>query len=121
MKEESKAVHDPESVHMVLVEAAWERHHKRARGFGEARDVAIPYILGMSNLDWDRFDRNHPLYCNYWDRHGWNFCSETLLAWVMNGCCPPPPEAQRFASSIQPKPSAPESWVRAVDVLGGSA
>jgi hypothetical protein len=78
-----------------LVSSAWDRHHKRSRF--ETRDMVISMLMAM-NLDCERFERNHAAYCEYWDFHGWQYNPETLLAWVRNGMCPPPPEAGRIVS-----------------------
>jgi hypothetical protein len=81
---------DTFSLHAAMVQAAWSRHHKR-NGFA-TRKITIDTILGKDDIDWEAFERNHIAYCEYRDRKGWDYCTETLLAWVENGCCPPPPE-----------------------------
>lgn len=72
---------------------AWERHAKRN---GKVYQVVLQTVIGKSEqIDWDRFNSNHPLFCDYWNRRGWNFCGETLIDWIDNGCCAPPPEVSR--------------------------
>jgi len=75
-----------------LVLHAWKNHHKR-NSF-ETRDAVVAHIMGMDGIDWDEFAINGAMYRKHWDRVGWQYNSETLLAWVRNGCCPPPPEPE---------------------------
>ncbi len=75
-----------------LVLNAWNGHYKR-NSF-ETRAAVIAHIMGMDGIDWDAFKENGASYRDYWDRHGWQFNSETLLGWVRNGYSPAPPEKQ---------------------------
>ena len=106
---------ETQTVHGILTESAWEHHHKRSRF--ETRDLVVPMVIAM-DLDWDRFERNHAAYRVYWDRHGWQFNPETLLAWVRNGMMPPPsaPNARDIPTS-QPKPSTTQSYISGADLL----
>jgi len=90
---------DPFSIHVAIVQAAWARHHKRNNY--ATRLITLRTILGMEGIDWDAFERNHIAYCEYRDRHGWDFGTETLLAWVENGCCGPPPEPMKAQANTR--------------------
>lgn len=76
----------------VLLERGWERHHKRNR---QVYQVVLQTLLGKwESIDWAKFAENHEKFCYYWDRHGWQYCPETLIDWIDNGMNPPPPEAE---------------------------
>lgn len=83
---------DPFASHAALVQAAWMRHHRR-NSFA-TRAITFQTIMGMDDVDWESFAVNHPKFCDYHDRTGW-MTGETLLAWVQNGCCTPPPDPVR--------------------------
>ena len=78
---------------------AWERHHKRnAKVF----QVVLQLVISkMDQIDWQKFNLNHPVYCEYWNRRGWQYCPEALIDWIDNGCCAPPPEAEREAPNTR--------------------
>jgi len=91
LMEISKAV-PPETTRGAMFGEAWERHHKRN---GQVFQVAFQTFLSKAaGLDWARFLRNHPIFCEYWDRTGWRYCTETLIDWIDNGMMMPPPEAE---------------------------
>jgi hypothetical protein len=74
---------------VLEIKTAYERHHKRN---GMSFNSVLQQLMGSDDVDWDRFKVNHPLFCDYWGRKGWSFCTQFFLDWVNTGCCPPPPE-----------------------------
>ena len=75
----------------------WGRHHKRN---GKVYQIVLQVVIGKSDkIDWERFQKNHPLFCQYWDRRGWQYCPETLIDWIDNGCNAPPPEPETAAEA----------------------
>lgn len=75
----------------------WERHHKRN---GQVYQVVLQNVIGKAGkIDWSRFARNHPIFCDYWDKAGWRYCGETLMDWIDNGMNPPPPEEKRASKA----------------------
>lgn len=77
----------------ALIELAWAHHHKR-NGFDRKPYVLWKIRMMSDSIDWTEFALNGSIYRRYWDRKGWIYNSETLLAWVENGCCLPAPEPE---------------------------
>lgn len=86
---------------------AWKNHHKR-NSF-ETKDFVLPFIMCMEDIDWEEFVVNGIIYRRYWDRKGWIYNSETLLAWVRNGCSLPPPEVEKAEKKRIPNYRAGET------------
>lgn len=94
---------DPEhsTISMGEFRTAWDRHHRRANR--ESMDMAYQQILSMgSKFDPERFRRNHPAYCDHWDKIGWDQDygkALTFIAWLQNGMPEPPPIAKPMNKS----------------------
>ena len=71
---------------------AWKRHMKFRRD--QPEQVVAQTLIGRNGtVDWNHLVEVHPSYCAYHQRHGWQFCSLTLLEWIDMGMPAPPPEA----------------------------
>jgi len=79
------------------LEAAWDRHLNVSRSHQEPKNLVFQKILNMNGgFNVARFRENHPVWCEYWERHGWNsFGSVTFLGWIEAGMPAPPPEAAK--------------------------
>lgn len=73
------------STESVLLDFAWKRHAKFSNRepqqlvFQMVFDKVIDYTV-------------HNVYCDYWDKHGWQFSQLTFLGWINAGQPLPPPE-----------------------------
>ncbi len=75
----------------------WNRHLKNIQR--ETKQLVYQAILSMDGrFDLTRYRSRHPPWCDYWDRHGWQYCSLTFLGWIENGMPLPPPEPKARSS-----------------------
>jgi hypothetical protein len=71
------------------------------------RSVAEKYLDGLFALS--ELEKKHNRFADYWDQHGWEFCSMTFLEWIDNGMPREPPEAHepRNKPGISPHSGIP--------------
>lgn len=74
--------------------------------------VTLQTLIGLG-VDWEELSRRHEAFADYHDRHGW-MTGETLLAWVQNGMCPPPPEIKSSRSNVKTEdfPELKKAYIR---------
>ncbi len=72
-------------------ESAWDRHLKHTRS--EPKDLVLQQILSMNGkFDEARFRERHAVFCDAWDKAGWQYCPLTFLGWIEAGMPMPPPK-----------------------------
>jgi uncharacterized protein YdaU (DUF1376 family) len=75
------------------LEISWSRHRKNISR--ETKPLVFSMIFDgvrTGKVDLATFRARHGPYCDYWERHGWQYCSLTLWGWVENGMQEAPPE-----------------------------